>query len=87
MERDLEEAVQDTIGVKTYFGIINLLICGRRINATIVTGNNKKDLKKVANYLKSGISDGFIKKQFNTEDKQNIIVSKGEFIFRFFITI
>ena len=50
-----------------------------RIEATIITGNSKKDLKKVANYLKSGVSDDFIKKQLNTDDKQNIIVSKGEF--------
>ena len=81
MEKEIwNKAVQDSIGFKTFFeDHKSSYMWEDRVEAVIVTGNNKKDLKKVANYLKSGISDDFIKKQINTDDKQNIIVSKGEF--------
>ena len=73
MEKEIwNKAVQDSVGVKTFLKIINLHTCGRIELKLLLSLVILKDLKKVANYLKSGVSDDFIKKQLNTDDKQNI---------------
>ena len=48
MEKEIwNKAVQDSIGVKTFFeDHKSSYMWEDRIEATIVTGNNKKDLKK-----------------------------------------
>lgn len=81
MEKEIwNKAIEDSTGVKSYYNQHKSLYKWEdRIEAVIVSGNNKKEIKKAANYLKSGISDSFIKKQLNTDDKQNIIISRGVF--------
>ncbi|MBU2928340.1 peptidylprolyl isomerase [Winogradskyella psychrotolerans] len=81
MEKEVwNKASKDSVGIETYYDKNKEKYqWTERIEAVIASSADKSKMKKILKMMKKGKSEDEIKDELNTQDKQNVIFTKGTY--------
>ncbi|NRR90819.1 peptidylprolyl isomerase [Winogradskyella undariae] len=81
MEKEVwNKASKDSTGIETFYNTNKSKYLWKdRVEVVIASSADKSKMKKIRKLMKKGKSEAFIEEKLNTEDKQNVIFSKGTY--------
>lgn len=81
MEKEVwNKASKDSLGIETFYNANKSKYLWKdRVEVVIASSADKSKMKKIRKLMKKGKSEAFIEEKLNTEDKQNVIFTKGTY--------